>query len=52
MEREDGYTFDARIPPFSLESKHDADGNGGGGTSGGGASVGPAPGAAGPDGVA
>ena len=26
MEREDGYTFDARIPPFSLESKSD-DGN-------------------------
>lgn len=23
MEREDGYTFDCRIPPFSLESKHD-----------------------------
>jgi len=23
MEREDGYTFDARIPPFSLESKSD-----------------------------
>lgn len=22
MEREDGYTFDVRIPPFSLESKH------------------------------
>jgi uncharacterized protein affecting Mg2+/Co2+ transport len=21
MEREDGYTFDCRIPPFSLESK-------------------------------
>nr|CAG4650208.1 EOG090X07J3 [Sida crystallina] len=25
MEREDGHTFDARIPPFSLESKHDPD---------------------------
>lgn len=23
MEREDGYTFDCRIPPFSLESKND-----------------------------
>lgn len=23
MEREDGYTFDCRIPPFSLESKPD-----------------------------
>nr|CAG4651880.1 EOG090X07J3 [Triops cancriformis] len=23
MEREDGYTFDCRIPPFSLESRHD-----------------------------
>jgi len=23
MEREDGYTFDCRIPPFSLESKHE-----------------------------
>lgn len=23
MEREDGYTFDCRIPPFSLESKTD-----------------------------
>jgi len=23
MEREDGYAFDCRIPPFSLESKHD-----------------------------
>lgn len=26
MEREDGYTFDCRIPPFSLESKNE-DGN-------------------------
>ena len=23
MEREDGHTFDCRIPPFSLDSKHD-----------------------------
>lgn len=23
MEREDGYTFDCRVPPFSLESKHE-----------------------------
>jgi len=23
MEREDGYAFDCRIPPFSLESKHE-----------------------------
>lgn len=23
MEREDGHTFDCRIPPFSLESKPD-----------------------------
>ena len=23
MEREDGYAFDCRIPPFSLESKAD-----------------------------
>ena len=23
MEREDGHAFDCRIPPFSLESKHD-----------------------------
>nr|CAG4644014.1 EOG090X07J3 [Lepidurus arcticus] len=23
MEREDGYSFDCRIPPFSLESRHD-----------------------------
>lgn len=23
MEREDGYTFDCRIPPFSLESKNE-----------------------------
>jgi polymerase delta-interacting protein 2 len=23
MEREDGHTFDCRIPPFTLESKHD-----------------------------
>ncbi|RWS07668.1 polymerase delta-interacting protein 2-like protein, partial [Dinothrombium tinctorium] len=23
MEREDGYSFDCRIPPFSLDSKHD-----------------------------
>ncbi|CAG0923360.1 unnamed protein product [Notodromas monacha] len=27
MEREDGYTFDCRIPPFSLESKQDSQGN-------------------------
>lgn len=23
MEREDGHTFDCRIPPFSLESKNE-----------------------------
>ena len=23
MEREDGYAFDCRIPPFSLESKNE-----------------------------
>lgn len=27
MEREDGYTFDCRIPPFSLESKQEDNNN-------------------------
>ena len=29
MEREDGYSFDCRIPPFSLESKQEDPTSGG-----------------------
>ena len=34
MERDDGFMFDCRIPPFSLESKQDEPSTSGGDTSG------------------